>query len=113
MLNFAFDSSRQCTSNWSERSVTSIVVNTRLQFSQLRRRQTLGRFLCGREFVTFVLVLPQCMQIMTIYCHTAIKNASGKLLWTVGKSHVTDAMGGFWADKKPGHGDQASLDVVS
>jgi len=90
-----------------------MVLNIRLQFAQLRRRQTLGRFLCGRELVTFVLVLPQCMQIMSIYCHTAIKNTSGKLLWTVGKSHVTDERDGFLTDKKPGHGDQAFLNVIS
>jgi len=89
-----------------------MVVNTRLHFSQLRRRQTLGRFLCGREFVTFVFVLPQCMQIMSIYCHTAIYNASGKVMGTVGKSLNNGYNLGFWTDKNPSHRDWGFLNSL-
>jgi hypothetical protein len=46
--------------------------------AHLRLRHTRGCFLLGRELATAVVELKQFMQNMTIYCHTALKKASGK-----------------------------------
>ena len=42
------------------------------------RRHTWADFLCGRELGVKVLLCKQYIQIMSIYCHIAIKNTSGK-----------------------------------
>ncbi len=61
------------------------MVNVRLQFGQCRRRHTWVAFLCGLELGVCVFLCKQYIHIMSIYCHMAIKKASGKHMRDCGK----------------------------